>query len=62
MSNFTYMKYMELVSTINYLGEKLQKQTSDTYKSFVVEDSACQLISVANSLNAYIRHSKKAKK
>ena len=59
MSNFTYAKYIELVSKINCLGDKLQRQTTDTYKSFAAEDAACQLISVANSLNAYIRHSKK---
>ena len=59
MSNFTFMKYKELSNKLKYLGEKLEKQDSNTYKSFVVEDTVCQIISVANSLNAYIRHSKK---
>lgn len=62
MSNFTFVKYLELVSKIDYLSDKLQDQSSDSYKSFAVEDAACQLISVANSLNAYIRHSKRVKK
>ena len=60
MSNFTFMKYSELVNRIKHLGEKLEKQGCDTYKSFVVEDAACESISAANSLNAYIRHSKKS--
>ena len=62
MSNFTFMRYVEIASEIKYLAEKLEKQGCDTYKSFVVEDAACQLISLANSLNAYIRHSKNTKK
>ena len=60
MSNFTFMKYSELVSKVKCLSDKLEKQGCDTYKSFVVEDAACELISVANSINAYIRHSKKS--
>ena len=62
MSNFTYEKYIEIVDAISYLSDKLQKQNEDDYKSFKVEDIACQLISVGNSLNSYIRHSKKANK
>ena len=58
MSNFTYEKYIEIVDAISYLSDKLQKQNEDDYKSFKVEDIACQLISVGNSLNSYIRHSK----
>ena len=62
MSNFTYEKYIEIVDAICYLGDKLKEQNEDNYKSFKVEDIACQLISVGNSLNSYIRHSKKANK
>ena len=62
MSNFTYEKYIEIVDTISYLSDKLQKQNEDNYNSFKVEDIACQLISVGNSLNSYIRHAKRANK
>ena len=58
MSNFSYEKYNEIVSSVNYLGEKLNKDGQDTYTAIKVEEIACQLISVANSLQAYIRHSK----
>ena len=58
MSNFSYEKYNEIVSSVNYLGEKLKKEGQDTYKSIQLVEIACQLISVANSLQAYIRHSK----
>ena len=58
MSNFSYEKYNEIVSSVNYLGEKLKKEGQDTYTSIKVEEIACQLISVANSLQAYIRHSR----
>ena len=58
MSNFTYEKYIEIVDAISYLSDKLQKQNEENYNSFKVEDMACQLISVGNSLNSYIRHSK----
>ena len=58
MSNFTYEKYIEIVDAICYLGDKLKEHNEDTYKSFKVEDIAFQLISVGNSLNSYIRHSK----
>ena len=59
MSNFTYEKYIERVDAICYLGDKLKEQNEDDYKSLKVEEIACQLISVSNSLNAYIRHSKR---
>lgn len=62
MSNFTYEKYIEIVDAISYLSDKLQKQNEDNYNSFKVEDIACQLISVGNSLNSYIRHSKRVNK
>ena len=59
MSNFTFEKYNELVDDINKLGDKLKAQNSDNYTSFATEDAACQLISVANSLQAYMRHYKR---
>ena len=59
MSNFNYEKYIEIVDAICYLGDKLKEQNEDDYKSLKVEEIACQLISVSNSLNAYIRHSKR---
>lgn len=62
MSNFTYEKYIEIVDAISYLSDKLQNQNEDNYNSFKVEDIACQLISVGNSLNSYIRHSKRFRK
>jgi len=55
---FNYEKYNEIVSCVNYLGEKLKEKDEESYKSIKVEEIACQLISVANSLQAYIRHSK----
>lgn len=33
MSNFSYEKYNEIVSSVNYLGEKLKKEGQDTYTS-----------------------------
>ena len=62
MSNFTYEKYIEIVDAISYLSDKLQNQNEENYNSFKVEDIACQLISLSNSINAYIRHSKRVKK
>lgn len=59
MSNFTFEKYNELVNDINKLGDKLKSQNSDNYRSFATEDAACQLISIANSLQAYMRHYKR---
>ena len=59
MSNFNYEKYIEIVDAICYLGDKLKEQNEDDYKSLKVEEIAGQLISVSNSLNAYIRHSKR---
>ena len=56
---FTYEQYRELVATINLIGKRLDEQDKDNYKSFKVEDSACRLISLGNSLNSYIRHSKR---
>ena len=62
MSNFTYEKYIEIVDAVSYLSDKLQKQNEENYNSFKSEDIACQLISVGNSLNAYIRHAKRFRK
>ena len=59
---FSYEKYIEIVNNINYLSDKLKEQDSSNYKSFKTEDIACQLISLSNSINAYIRHSKRAKR
>lgn len=59
--SFSYERYNELVKDINHISKSLQEQTENNYKSFKVEDCACQLISKANSLCAYIRHSKKRK-
>ena len=56
---FSYSMYKELVESINLIGKRLEEQDESNYKSFKVEDIACQLISVGNSLNSYIRHSKK---
>lgn len=56
---FNYKKYNEIVENISYLSEKLKHQDSSNYKSFKVQDAACQLISYSNSLLIYIRHSDK---
>ena len=56
---FNYKIYTELVEDIIDISGKLGEQSEENYKSFKVEDCACQLISKANSLCAYIRHSKK---
>ena len=56
---FTYKKYKELIKEIDYISKELKKQKKDNYNSFKVEDYACELISKANSLCAYIRHSKR---
>lgn len=59
MSKFNYEKYNEIVGAVNYLGEKLNEANENNYKSIEVEEMACQLISIGNRLQAYIRHSKK---
>lgn len=59
---FNYNIYTELVEDIKSISNKLGEQSEENYKSFKVEDCACQLISKANSLCAYIRHSKKRMK
>ena len=56
---FTYEKYKELVKDINGISEELKNQNKDNYNSFKVQDNICVLISKANSINAYIRHSKR---
>ena len=56
---FSYEQYRELVATINLIGKRLEEKDEDNYKSFAVEDGACRLISLGNSLNSYIRHSKR---
>ena len=55
---FTYKKYKELVKEIDYISKELKKQNKDNYDSFKVQDHICELISKANSINSYIRHSK----
>ena len=59
---FNYNIYTELVEDIKSISNKLGEQSEENYKSFKVEDCACQLISKANSLCVYIRHSKKRMK
>ena len=56
---FSYKTYKELVEGINLIAKKLEEKDEDNYKSFAVEDNACRLISLGNSLNSYIRHSKR---
>ena len=56
---FTYEKYKELVKDINSISEELKNQNKDNYNSFKVQNNICVLISKANSINAYIRHSKR---
>ena len=56
---FSYEQYKELVEGINLIAKKLEEKDEDNYKSFAVEDGACRLISLGNSLNSYIRHSKR---
>ena len=55
----SYKTYKELVEGINLIAKKLEEKDEDNYKSFAVEDNACRLISLGNSLNSYIRHSKR---
>lgn len=59
MSNFNYEKYNEIISAINFLGEKMKRIDEKSYKSSEVETMANQLISIGNRLQAYIRHSNK---
>ena len=56
---FTYKKYKELVKEIDHISKELKKKNKDNYDSFKVQDHICVLISKANSINAYIRHSKR---
>ena len=56
---FTYKKYKELVKEIDCISKELKKQNKDNYNSFKVQDNICVLIGKANSINAYIRHSKR---
>ena len=56
---FNYKLYKELVEGINLIGKRLEEKDESNYKSFAVEDNACRLISLGNSLNSYIRHSKR---
>ena len=56
---FTYKRYKELVKEIDHISKELKKQNRDSYDSFKVQDHICVLISKANSINAYIRHSKR---
>jgi hypothetical protein len=56
---FSYKTYKELVEGINLIAKKLEEKDEDNYKSFAVEEGACRLISLGNSLNSYIRHSKR---
>ena len=56
---FSYEVYQQLVESINLVGKKLEEKDENNYKSFAVEEGACRLISLGNSLNSYIRHSKR---
>ena len=56
---FTYKKYKELAKEIEYISRELKKRNKDNYDSFKVQAHICVLISRANSINAYIRHSKR---
>ena len=56
---FSYKTYKELVEGINLIAKKLEEKDEDNYKSFAVEDGACRLISLGNSLRMYIMHSNK---
>lgn len=61
MSNFTYEKFKEIANKIDKINESLKQIDETNYKSFKTLDSACYLISLGNSLNSYIRHSKRTK-
>ena len=56
---FAYQRYKELVKEIDHISRELKKQNKDNYNSFKTQDHICVLISKANSINAYIRHSKR---
>ena len=56
---FSYSMYKELVESINLIGKRLEEQDESNYKSFKVEDNSCRLIILGNSLNSYIRNSKR---
>ena len=56
MDKFSYDTYKTLVNNINTLSNKLQNQNEDTYTSPNVQYISYDLISLANSLQMYIRH------
>ena len=58
MSNYNYEKYKELIGLVGFINIELNKIDENDYKSKEVEQMACQLISIGNKINAYIRHSK----
>lgn len=56
MNKFSYDLYKTLVDDINTLSNKLQSKDKDTYTSKDVQYVSYDLISLANSLQMYIRH------
>lgn len=58
MSNYNYEKYKELIELVTFINIELNKIDENNYKSKEVESMACQLISIGNKINAYIRHAK----
>ena len=56
MSNYTYDKYKEILTSLENSLEKLKNAYEDTYYSYEIEDAGRNLISIGNSLIMYIRH------
>lgn len=57
-SNFNFDKYNEIVQKIDSLSTKLKEKNDKNYTSTEVQEISCKLMSLSNSLNAYIRHFK----
>lgn len=59
MSKFTYEKFREIARNIEEIFEEINAANETDYKSEYIEKAGRDLISIGNSLVAYIRHSNK---
>lgn len=59
MKKFSYEKYIEIADKIKEVSDIVSKAENGQQCSFKIEDAACRLISLGNSLRMHIMHSNK---
>lgn len=59
MNKFSYDLYINLIDDMERLIKRLKDVNKEEYASTDVQESAYDIISLANSLHMYIRHYKR---